>query len=110
MNIINEIFEYYKMGFGRMFDFAKSSCRIELNCYIIVYIALLICFLIIDTIIVAILTLIFKEQTPTIAFYNNIIFITFNAIHILPLFTLIRRRLNDIIPQKSKFVKRAAAF
>lgn len=104
MTIINEIFAYYKMGFGRMFDFAKSSCRIELNCFILVYMALLICFQITDSILVAILKLIFKEQTNLIILCNNIIFYIFNAIHIFPLFTIVRRRLNDITPKKSKLI------
>ena len=104
MTIISEIFTYYKMGFGRMFDFAKSSCRIELNCFILVYVALLVCFLIPDSILVALLKLIFKEQTNLIILCNNIIFYIFNAVHIFPLFTLVRRRLNDINPQKSKLI------
>ena len=104
MTIINEIFAYYKIGFGRMFDFAKSSCRIELNCFILAYVALLICFLLVDPILVAILELLFKEQIDLITLCNSIVFFIFNAIHIFPLFTLVRRRLNDITPKKSKLM------
>ena len=101
MELIDEIFEYYKMGFFKISNFTEPCNRKELNCFILVYLIFALCFYVIISVVGVILSLIFKEQNSIIALCSNIVFIIFNAIHILPLFTLIKRRLNDINPKKS---------
>ena len=93
-----EICAYYKLGFRKILDFTSPSCRKELNYFIIIYGALSLLFLIIDTILVFLLTIIFKNHIGVIQSLNNYVFILFNIINIIPLFTIFKRRLNDIVP------------
>jgi len=102
MTLKYEIFEYYKMGFRKVFNFTEPSCRKELNCFILIYLLLLIAASIINAIFVCILSTVYSNKIDLIELYNNIVFVLFNTIHIIPLASIIKRRLIDINKSKAK--------
>ena len=103
MDVIVEIFAYYKLGFGRSFDFSTPSSRKELNYFMLPYFIFWFLVCLISIITTSVLTVIVKDL-PKLFLYEGIILVAFNIIHLIPLLALIRRRLNDIVPNKAKLI------
>lgn len=103
MNLIQEILAYYRMGFGRILDFSSPSSRKEINYFVLSYFVFWVILCVISIVCTSLLS-VFVNNIPKLFLYEGILLVGYNLIHILPLLTLMRRRLNDIIPQKAKLI------
>lgn len=104
MKVIQEIFEYYKMGFRRMIDFSSSSCRKELNYFFLSYFVIWIIFAFVILVADSMLAVIIQSGMFNLFGISGATCLIFHIIHLVPLFALMRRRLNDIIPAKSGLI------
>ena len=104
MSIFKDIISYYRLGFSRMLMLSVPSCRKELNYFLLAYMALWMLVLFVLIIVDSMLTVIIENGAIKIAVISSIFCLLFHILHIIPLFTLMKRRLIDVVPSKANLI------